>query len=132
MVICRTSKPKERRKKVLFINAVGEVTRERAQSFLTDAHIARVVAGYRDFVDVPGFARVVSLADIRAMNADAALRRPRKPGEYPQQCCLARTVAAEQRYSRSALDVQANISQSRVVAVEFRYAVDFKRECILR
>jgi hypothetical protein len=34
VVICRTQKPKTRRGKILFINAVNEVTRERAQSFL--------------------------------------------------------------------------------------------------
>jgi type I restriction enzyme M protein len=33
IVICRTAKAKERRNKILFINAVNEVTRERAQSF---------------------------------------------------------------------------------------------------
>ena len=64
VVICRAAKPKERRKKILFINAVNEVTRERAQSYLTEDHIARVVAAYRDFVNVPGFARVATVADI--------------------------------------------------------------------
>ena len=70
VVICRAVKPKERRKKILFINAVGEVTRERAQRFLTDSHIARVVAAYRDFADVPGFARVGTLQDIRAKDGN--------------------------------------------------------------
>lgn len=64
---------KRRRKKILFINAVGEVTRERAQSFLTDDHIARVVSAYRDFVDVPGFARVASIEDIRAKDGNLSI-----------------------------------------------------------
>ena len=34
VVICRTQKPAERRGKILFIDAVDEVARERAQSFL--------------------------------------------------------------------------------------------------
>ena len=53
------NKPKERRNKVLLINAVNEVTRERAQSFLTDDHIQRIAAAYRAFGDEDGFARVV-------------------------------------------------------------------------
>jgi type I restriction enzyme M protein len=65
VVICRTAKPKARKGRILFINAVGEVTRERAQSFLTDDHIERVVAAYRDFRDEPGFTRVVRLEEIR-------------------------------------------------------------------
>jgi type I restriction enzyme M protein len=65
VVICRMNKPKERRNKVLFINAVNEVTRERAQSFLTDDHIQRIVAAYQAFGDEDGFARVVSNDEIR-------------------------------------------------------------------
>ena len=65
IVICCTSKPKPRKGRILFINAVNEVTRERAQSFLTDDHIERVVAAYRDFKDEPGFTRVATLEEIR-------------------------------------------------------------------
>lgn len=65
VVICRTVKPKERQGRILFINAVNEVTRERAQSFLTDEHIDRIVAAYRDFKDEPGFTRVATLEEVR-------------------------------------------------------------------
>lgn len=65
VVICRTSKPSERRNKVILINAVNEVTRERAQSFLTNEHISRIVETYRDFKDVEGFAHVVGISEIR-------------------------------------------------------------------
>lgn len=58
VVVCRTDKPPERRGKIQFINAVNEVTRERAQSFLTDEHMQRIVDVYRAFEDVPGFAHV--------------------------------------------------------------------------
>jgi type I restriction enzyme M protein len=59
IVVCRADKPPERRGRILFINAVGEVTRERAQSFLTDEHIRRIVDAYHGFEDIEGFARVV-------------------------------------------------------------------------
>ena len=65
VVICRSAKPKPRKGRILFINAVNEVTRERAQSFLTDEHIERVVAAYREFQTEPGFARVASLEEVR-------------------------------------------------------------------
>src|SRR5215470_17684610 len=68
--ICRTVKAKERRNKILFINAVNEVTRERAQSFLTDDHIARIVKAYEAFKDEPGFTRVVGLEEIRAKDGN--------------------------------------------------------------
>ncbi|MGI6303391.1 MAG: type I restriction-modification system subunit M [Verrucomicrobiota bacterium] len=65
VVICRMNKPMERMNKVLFINAVNEVTREWAQSFLTDDHIQRIVAAYHAFGDEDGFARVVGNDEIR-------------------------------------------------------------------
>jgi type I restriction enzyme M protein len=64
IVICRTAKPKARKGRILFINAVNEVTRERAQSFLTDDHIDRIVSAYRSFKDDPGLARFVPLEEI--------------------------------------------------------------------
>jgi len=65
ILICRMNKPKERRGKIFFINAVNEVSRERAQSFLTDEHIEHIVTAYRDFKEVEGFAKVASIDEIR-------------------------------------------------------------------
>jgi type I restriction enzyme M protein len=73
VVICRTAKPKARKGRILFINAVGEVTRERAQSFLTDDHIERIVDAYRDFRDEPGFTRVATLEEIRAKDGNLSI-----------------------------------------------------------
>src|SRR5579863_3791307 len=65
IVICRTAKPKQRKGRILFINAISEVTRERAQSFLTNDHIERVVQAYERFQDEPGFTYVATLEEIR-------------------------------------------------------------------
>ena len=73
VVVCRTQKPKTRRGKILFINAVNEVTRERAQSFLTDEHLQRVVRAYQDFKDEPGFTRVVLIEEIRAKEGNLSI-----------------------------------------------------------
>ena len=64
IVICRMNKPKERRNKVLFINAVNEVTRERSQSFLTHEHVQRIADAYKVFENEEGFALVVNNAEI--------------------------------------------------------------------
>ncbi len=73
VVICRTAKPKARKNKILFINAVNEVTRERAQSFLTDDHIERIVQAYEQFKDEPGFTRVATLEEIRAKDGNLSI-----------------------------------------------------------
>jgi hypothetical protein len=72
-VVCRMAKAKERRNKILFINAVNEVTRERAQSFLTDDHIGRIVKAYEAFKDEPGFTRAVGLEEIRARDGNLSI-----------------------------------------------------------
>jgi type I restriction enzyme M protein len=64
VVICRTNKPPERRGKVLFIDALEEVARERSMSYLKPEHQEHIAATYRDFADEDGFARVINLEAI--------------------------------------------------------------------
>ena len=64
IVVCRSAKPADRAGKVLFIDAVNEVMRERAQSFLTDDHIDRIASAFHAFADDEGFAAVASLDEI--------------------------------------------------------------------
>lgn len=66
VLVCNRNKPASRKGKVLFIDAVNEVTRERAQSFLTEAQQQRILVAYKEFADEPGFAKVATLADIEA------------------------------------------------------------------
>ena len=58
---------------MLFVNAVAEVTRERAQSFLEDDHIARIVAVCAGFAEAPGFAHVATLDEIRSHGANLSI-----------------------------------------------------------
>ena len=51
----------------------GEVTRERAQSFLTEDHIQRIVAAYQAFGDEDGFARVVGNDEIREKGSNLSI-----------------------------------------------------------
>jgi type I restriction enzyme M protein len=66
IVICNQKKPAARKGKVIFIDAVTEVTRERAQSFLKVEHQQNILNAFKQFADIPGFAKVVTLADITA------------------------------------------------------------------
>lgn len=66
VVVCRTVKPAPRRGKVLLIDAVNAVARERAVSFLKPEHQARIENAYTAFVDDPGFAKVMAREEIAA------------------------------------------------------------------
>jgi type I restriction enzyme M protein len=79
IVACRTTKPKARKGKILFIDAVHDVARERAQSFLKPEHQQHIIATYRAFADEPGFAAVVAVDDVLANGATLAIPRYVKP-----------------------------------------------------
>ena len=64
IVICRTNKPLARRGRILMINAVAEVTRKNAQSYLEDDHIEHIATAYHDFKDEEGFSKVVTIEDV--------------------------------------------------------------------
>ncbi|CCQ47179.1 N-6 DNA Methylase family protein [Pseudarthrobacter siccitolerans] len=73
VIILRTTKPEERKGKVLFINAVNEVAREQAQSFLRDTHQAKILNTYGEFNDIDQFAAVATIDQIADKNFSLAI-----------------------------------------------------------
>lgn len=68
IVICRMNKRPGRRGQVLFINAIDEVERKNAQSYLNDNHIRKIVSAYEKYENVSDFAKVVTIKDIEDNN----------------------------------------------------------------
>jgi len=68
IVICRMKKRPERRGQVLFINAVKEVERKNAHSYLENKHIEKIAKAYDDYKTDNEFARVVTIQDIEDNN----------------------------------------------------------------
>ena len=64
LLICRTRKPAERKGKILFINAVDEVKKDKTISTLENHHIEKIFNAYKDYQNIEGFAKVVSNEDI--------------------------------------------------------------------
>ena len=79
IVICRMNKTVERRGKVLFINAVNDVERKNAQSYLTDAHIKRIADAYAAYKNDDGFAQVATIKDIEENNFSLSIPLYVKP-----------------------------------------------------
>ena len=73
IVVCNRRKPAARKGKVLFIDALNEVTRERAQSFLTPQHQERILAAFRNFSAVLGFCEVATAKQITANGANLSI-----------------------------------------------------------
>jgi type I restriction enzyme M protein len=66
LLITTTNKAKNRKGKVLIINALKEVKQEKNIAYLEQIHIDRIYKSYRDFEDVDGFAKVVSVDEVLA------------------------------------------------------------------
>lgn len=71
LLICRMQKPANRRGKILFINAVDEVSRDKTISMLEERHIDKIFKAYKEYKDIPGFAKVVKNEQI--LENDATL-----------------------------------------------------------
>ena len=65
IVICRTQKPALHKGKILFINAINEVTKKNKFNYLDETHINKITSAYESFVDDPPFAKVVEISDIK-------------------------------------------------------------------
>jgi len=79
VVVCRTRKPADRQGKILFIDAVHDVARERAQSFLKQEHQGRILAAYQTFADEPGFAAVATIAEVLEKDGNLSIPRYVRP-----------------------------------------------------
>ncbi len=83
IVICRMNKRTDRRGKVLFINAVNEVERKNAQSYLRDAHIRKIADAYAQYKNEDGFAKVATIKEIEKNNFSLSILLYVKPAVEP-------------------------------------------------
>ncbi len=75
ILVLRLCKKKDRKKKVLILDASREFKTGRAQNELLPEHVDRIFAWYRDYTDVEGVAKVVMLSDIAANDYNLNITR---------------------------------------------------------
>ncbi len=89
LLICRMQKPANRRGKILFINAVDEVKRDKTISMLEEKHIDKIFKAYKDYKDIPGFAKMVKNEQIlengATLNISQYVSRLEAKEEAPKQ-----------------------------------------------
>jgi type I restriction enzyme M protein len=79
ILVFRQRKAKARKKKVLILDASRECKTGRAQNDLLPEHVERIHRWYRDYQDVEGIARVVTLDDIAANDFNLNIPRYVEP-----------------------------------------------------
>ena len=88
------------------------MTRERAQSFLEEKHIEQIAQAYAAFEDAEGFAKVATLDEIRANDANMSIARYVTQGERRsngERGSAARGVA--QRVAVQQLELRESMEQ---------------------
>ena len=75
VIICNKQKPQRLSGKIVFINAVKEVTRKNAESYLEQAHIGKIVDAYRGEDDIPDFKRTVTFSEIEHNDYDLSIQK---------------------------------------------------------
>jgi type I restriction enzyme M protein len=114
VVICHNNKPAKRRGKVIFIDAVNEVTRERSMSYLKAEHQDRTASAYHDFKDVEGFARVTLLDEIRTNDGNLSIPlyvRKQTLSEQPAEYVTNALKTTIRAWEESSADLSRSIDQ---------------------
>ena len=71
----KDAKPRNRRGKVLFINADQDYESGRAQNYLRPEHAEKIVRTYDNFETISGYSRVVDIDEIKANGYNLNIRR---------------------------------------------------------
>lgn len=75
IIIGNNNKRKSLKNKVIFINALNEVTRKNGESYLEDEHLDKILSAYSSIEDIDGFKRTVSIEEISGNKYDLSLQK---------------------------------------------------------
>jgi len=112
ILVFRQRKPKDRKNKVLILDASKEFKTGRAQNELMPEHVAHINNWVRDFKDVEGIARVVTLEEIVAN--DYNLNIPRYVEPKAEQQTL--TVDDAMRQLKTSAEA-AFVAEEKLIAI---------------
>jgi type I restriction enzyme M protein len=73
LLVCRMTKPKERKGMIIFINAVNEVRIERTNAWLEPKHIAKISNTYKNYKEDLGFSKITTIADVLNNNGNLSI-----------------------------------------------------------
>ena len=74
LLVCRMIKPKERRGKIIFIDAKEELRIERTNAWMEPKHIKKISDAYWNYKDYEGFAKVISNNEVLENNGNLSFQ----------------------------------------------------------
>lgn len=125
VAICVLNKAKlpERRGKVLFVDAAqeGYFRPGKARNYLDDEHLEKIVAAYREYRDVPGFAHVADVAEIETNDFNLNISRYVDTTVEQQRIDVKSELARLRELER---DRDAAVSRMNDLLIELGYAME--------
>ena len=74
LLVCRMKKPKERKGKIIFIDAKEELRIERTNAWLEPKHIKKISDAYWKFKDADAFAKIMTNKEVLENNGNLSLQ----------------------------------------------------------
>jgi type I restriction enzyme M protein len=85
IIIINKKKPKNRKNKVLFINAELEYEEGKAQNYLRDEHLEKIIDTYENYKELRRFSRIVDISEIKENDWNLNIRRYADTSPPPEQ-----------------------------------------------
>jgi type I restriction enzyme M protein len=109
ILVLRQRKKKDRKKKVLILDASREFKTGRAQNELLAEHVDRIYGWFRDYQDVEGIARVVSLDDIAANDYNLNIPRYVEPVSTQEVLTVEEAMKRLREAATAAMSAESNL-----------------------
>jgi type I restriction enzyme M protein len=70
ILVGNTNKPKDRKGKILFVNGKDDVVENKGQAYLKSTHINKLYQAFKDFIDIPHYAKVAGIEEIMSFDGN--------------------------------------------------------------
>lgn len=85
ILVCNNGKKPNRKGKILFIDALNEVKREKTNSFLTNKNIDKIYSTYFEFKEVEGFSRIMTTQEVLENDANLKVSKYIRSSKIPDK-----------------------------------------------
>lgn len=110
ILVFRQRKTRERRKKILILDASREFKKGRAQNELLPEHVERIHNWYQDYTDIEGIARVVTLDQIAANDHNLNIPRYIEPKNDDETLSVDEAMARLRQSAMAAFEAEERLT----------------------
>jgi type I restriction enzyme M protein len=110
ILVMNREKKRERKAKVLFIEASREFREGSAQNYLRDDDVKKIAATFHAWKDVPKYARVVDLAEIEKNDFNLNISRYVETAEAAEKVDVAAAIAKLREAEKRRADAEAKMN----------------------